>query len=469
MRWSVRLNVGKTPEDEETATSVDASRLVDQEEGDNNARQGIDEEHHFCCDEENASLSMLSAAQYGRIEVRERLWTSGAARVHVLIESLLAAVKGGSLEAVRWFDGRVTTVWPTKILDVAAEHGQLAIVKYLHTNRTDGCTTDAMDLAAKHGHVTVILWLHVNRTEGCTTGAMDQQNTVTWTLCDGCMRIGRKDWLHENRAEGCTTNAMDDAAGHGHLDTLRWLHVKRTEGCTKNAMDLATQNGHLNVLRWLHSNRIERWLEEKTSAWLTLVVRVGLSRSNRTEGCSVNAMDGAARNGHLAVVQWLFANRKEGFTPGAMDSAAEHGHLDVVIWLHASRREGCTTDAMDCAEAQFEADLKGVEAAFDVDEDTFRSKEPMFSLTTTWIDLAAIYGSSYLSDAHASMDLIGEEHRVSCSVSGLYGAILRGHLGNVKQIHKRQRELGNWPALEDGADAIRSLMSPVKRKDRLLS
>ena len=42
------------------------------------------------------------------------------------------------------------------------------------------------------------------------------------------------------------------------------------------------------------------------------------------------AMDWAAENGHMHVVQWLHENRKEGCTTDAMDYAARNGHLDVV-------------------------------------------------------------------------------------------------------------------------------------------
>lgn len=65
--------------------------------------------------------------------------------------------------------------------------------------------------------------------------------------------------------------------------------------------------------------------------------------------CSTAAMDGAAANGYLHVVQWLHHNRTEGCTTNAMDIAAQNGHLNVVQWLHANRTEGCTTNTVDFA------------------------------------------------------------------------------------------------------------------------
>ena len=55
-----------------------------------------------------------------------------------------------------------------------------------------------------------------------------------------------------------------------------------------------------------------------------------------------NAMDYAAKNGHLEVVKCLHENRTEGCTKDAMDWAAKNGHLEVVKWLHDNRTEGCT-------------------------------------------------------------------------------------------------------------------------------
>ncbi len=45
--------------------------------------------------------------------------------------------------------------------------------------------------------------------------------------------------------------------------------------------------------------------------------------------CRTEAMDEAAKNGHLDVVTWLHEHRQEGCTGGAMDMAGRHGHLDV--------------------------------------------------------------------------------------------------------------------------------------------
>ncbi|KAG3239959.1 hypothetical protein PI124_g15124 [Phytophthora idaei] len=46
-------------------------------------------------------------------------------------------------------------------------------------------------------------------------------------------------------------------------------------------------------------------------------------------------MDGAAENGHLDVIQWLYVNRFEGCTQKAIEGALSNGHLRVAEWLHS--------------------------------------------------------------------------------------------------------------------------------------
>lgn len=38
---------------------------------------------------------------------------------------------------------------------------------------------------------------------------------------------------------------MDVSSMNGHLEVVKWLHANRTEGCTTNAMDWAAKEGRL--------------------------------------------------------------------------------------------------------------------------------------------------------------------------------------------------------------------------------
>jgi hypothetical protein len=48
------------------------------------------------------------------------------------------------------------------------------------------------------------------------------------------------------------------------------------------------------------------------------------------DGCSTDAMNYAAWNGHLEVVKWLHANRSDGCSEDAVDYAAGYGHLETL-------------------------------------------------------------------------------------------------------------------------------------------
>ncbi len=110
----------------------------------------------------------------------------------------------------------------------------------------------------------------------------------------------------------------DIASYHGYLHLIKerseWLRF------TNHAMNWAAKNGHLNIVQWLHDNR--------------------------REGCSVKAMNWAAKNGHLNIVQRLHDNRREGCSNLAMNLAAQNGHINVLDWLRNNRTEGCTEHAV---------------------------------------------------------------------------------------------------------------------------
>ena len=117
---------------------------------------------------------------------------------------------------------------------------------------------------------------------------------------------------------------FDLAAKYGHMSMLIYLSRGPNQvACTTDAMDRAAGNGQLDVVQWLHEHR--------------------------SEGCTTDAMDLAAGNGQLDVVRWLHEHRSEGCTTNAMDRAAANGHLRVVRWLHEHRSEGCTNRAINSA------------------------------------------------------------------------------------------------------------------------
>ncbi|OQS01799.1 hypothetical protein THRCLA_05743 [Thraustotheca clavata] len=144
-------------------------------------------------------------------------------------------------------------------------------------------------------------------------------------------------WLDELRDGLKYPIAMAHAAIYGgHIRLLdylivQYLHTNRTEGCTKNAMDYAARWGYFKTIKYLHENR--------------------------TEGCTKDAIDQAAKGGYFDIVQYLVKNRNEGCTKQAMDNASCAGFLDIVIYLHENRTDGCTVKAMDGASNRGSLDI----------------------------------------------------------------------------------------------------------------
>ncbi|KAL3657645.1 hypothetical protein V7S43_017448 [Phytophthora oleae] len=114
----------------------------------------------------------------------------------------------------------------------------------------------------------------------------------------------------------------------------------------RQACKLLKQNSKLRELLWNavaggYGVEVLQTLQDSGS-----VDKYGPLQVNRSEGLTTKAMDGAAANGHLHVVEWLHQHTSAGCTSNAMDDAAEYGHLSVLKWLYANRTEGCTSAAM---------------------------------------------------------------------------------------------------------------------------
>ena len=96
------------------------------------------------------------------------------------------------------------------------------------------------------------------------------------------------------------------------MEVVAYLSENRFEGCTTEAMDLAASNGHVHVLQYLHTHRTESYTEK--------------------------AFDQAAGNGHVGVMEWLVNTYHHDsivkHSSRALDLAATNGRLDVLLWIH---------------------------------------------------------------------------------------------------------------------------------------
>jgi hypothetical protein len=142
-----------------------------------------------------------------------------------------------------------------------------------------------------------------------------------------------KDWVDGDKAAA--------------LNYLELLKAKAAEGAemkfSTKAIDRAAANGHLVVVQWLHTNRTEG-CTTRAMDYASLKGHLEIVQYLNSVGkrCTKEAMDMASKYGHLAVVQWLHTNRLEGCTAMAMNQAARNGHIDIVKYLYETRKECCT-------------------------------------------------------------------------------------------------------------------------------
>ncbi|KAF0699801.1 Aste57867_9642 [Aphanomyces stellatus] len=161
-------------------------------------------------------------------------------------------------------------------------------------------------------------------------------------------------WLFQH---SCVTSSsayplVDVASWANQLSMLAFLHrdLPTVRG-TANAMDIAARDGHLPIVEFLHRHRTEGCSPQaiNLAARFNHLNIVMFLHENRSEGCTTDALVWAAAHGHLDMVRFLLLHDHPGLhTPAAMDSAAQHGYLAVVQLLH-DMGQTCTTNAMDYA------------------------------------------------------------------------------------------------------------------------
>ncbi|GLD97301.1 hypothetical protein PINS_up005985 [Pythium insidiosum] len=212
-------------------------------------------------------------------------------------------------------------------MDDAAADGDIVLLDALHQSsfHTSArlCTAQAMDRAAANDDIVGLEWLHQHRREGCSMAAFEA------AAKRGSVVI--LEWLFEfqcvpDRQHALESSVMFHAVQSGQTRVVQWLCFTRPAFVPFfNAFDLACECGHLEVAQCLDA--------------LSSTRPALAPHSSR-------AMDIAADQGHIAVVQWLHLHRAAECTTDAIDFACAQGHLDVARWLLTHRREGCTARAL---------------------------------------------------------------------------------------------------------------------------
>ncbi|TMW58957.1 hypothetical protein Poli38472_007102 [Pythium oligandrum] len=237
-------------------------------------------------------------------------------------------------------------------------------------------------------------------------------------------------WLRRFSSQPCAD--MIALARHDYLDEARRMHEHlRTVGrpqCAKHFLYLSMEKGDLEYVQWHICNCDVHTLAE----WVYLTTWIG----------------------RVDVADWICENWSE----------ISHRHLNARDDDRQAKRATLFHDltaSFTTVAARFESDLMEIEASMDEGERAARSgaKYHLFTLrgSSTELDLAAVNGHSDIVES------LYRRHNANATVSGLYGAISRGHLQVVRLIYRHQPELVHWPRQEDGAEVLRALWSPVNK------
>jgi ankyrin repeat protein len=294
--------------------------------------------------------AMVNAARGGHIAILEYLGAHFPGLFDTVGPKMMhAAIANGQAEVLTW----LIAALPMRSLkceeangswmDVAAQYGHVSILRWFHDHCTElpmgvdggrpACTVDVIEKAASNGHTHVLSYLYENDLVSLT----DEVGAVKALVA--AVNGGHREcveWLvshYEELYKSATspTVVMDAAAGAGHVEILQYLREAPSTTSwqtSAKAVNEAARQGFLAVLRWLQANGPGSAEGETADLRWT-----------------PTALEMAATNGHLSVVQWIAKHHgDECASVEAFNAAAYMDHVDILAFLYAHLRASCSVD-----------------------------------------------------------------------------------------------------------------------------
>lgn len=219
--------------------------------------------------------------------------------------------------------------------------------------------------------------------------------------------------------------AMDIAAENGHLECVRWIHSNRKEGCTKQALFGAALNDHESVVRWILENYPIYNKELADEKFLQKIIQ----------------------SGHLGMLQFICGgdgwSTKKKIPDTMINIAVEHGHIHILKWFTAERLESIQTSSLDLCAAN--------ENALSIFH--WLDSYDKLNLTSNAMDRAAQKGR---------LDVLRFIYKrfpnLKCNSRGFDAAAANGHLDILEFLSIHYREKGSvhavQRAMENGHAAV---------------
>ncbi|KAL7746759.1 hypothetical protein RI367_007923 [Sorochytrium milnesiophthora] len=247
-------------------------------------------------------------------------------------------------------------------LVTACKHGQLEIARRIYRKLGMPTTNDVTPFqqAVQRCHTDVVKWIHYETGMASPNFAtvmeslrpkMDVAKELYEAARDG--HASKVCALLDHATEDSVTAAVDVAAANGHLDVLQAM---QQAGCafTELTMSTAATHGHLCIVRFMHQHYphlqclpygLDAAVEQQHSAVLQYLLRHNLAE------CTTDALDAAALQGDLVLLEQLHAHCSERYSRRAVRVAAHKGLFCVVRWLAERFPESVTPSAISSAVA----------------------------------------------------------------------------------------------------------------------
>ncbi|GMF17106.1 unnamed protein product [Phytophthora fragariaefolia] len=278
---------------------------------------------------------LVNALEGGFTETARWLYENTPEADRDLSRAMRFAVRRGDMEVIRWLLDvvyRPELHLPPPTMNDAAAGGHMEILQWIFEQGYEGESDQALEEAARDGCLDMVEWL-VSRgiTEGASKAAQAASN-------EGHLSILR--WLREHNLGQFAPYAMSNAIYQGHLDIVEYLNEEGISDLPSKMMKIAAGNAHLDIVKWLYE---EYDNDDLFPPYDPLTDNRDMSKQT--------AMDEAAINGHLHVLEYLHAiavsNKESGENGGPTCSkspfniAAAVGHFEVVKWLYQNYPEKC--------------------------------------------------------------------------------------------------------------------------------
>ncbi|EFA79811.1 hypothetical protein PPL_06630 [Heterostelium album PN500] len=268
------------------------------------------------------------AALNGNLELL-KLLTSQKPNTIETNENLMDEVaRDGNLEIIRFLNENTSAQCSTKAIDNASANGHLDVVQYLNFNRTEGCSHAALHLALLGNHLEVVQFLEEHKqlaidyskslfmintrnpnfqTFKYTNDGIPKDMVIDKTQVKIDSFIKEKDttvldWFKEKGFQ-FSEDAFDISINSNCLITFKWLHKNTNYPLTVPLTCKAIAAGSHSIVEYL--NEIGAPFPQFPMDIAHDLQMLIYLHQNRTESCTIQAMDNAINHGDIQMIKYL--------------------------------------------------------------------------------------------------------------------------------------------------------------------